>query len=53
MLESVVALHVIFFSIGLVQAALAMLILFNQRLFPTNIVLYFYEKIFKSNKNGV
>lgn len=39
MLRAVVSLHVIFFIIGLVQAALAMTILFKQRLFPTNIIL--------------
>jgi len=48
MLDSVVALHIIFFIIGLIQGILAMIILFKQRLFPTNIILHFYEKI--SNK---
>lgn len=48
MLDSVVALHVIFFIIGVIQGTLAMIILFKQRLFPTNIILHFYEKI--SNK---
>lgn len=45
MLESVVALHIIYFIIGLIQGILAMVILFNQRMFPANIILYFYKKI--------
>lgn len=39
MLRLVVSLHVIFFIIGLIEAILAALILFAQRLFPANIIL--------------
>lgn len=39
MLNTVVSLHVIFFIIGIIEAVLAMIILFKQRLFPTNIIL--------------
>lgn len=39
MLQAVAFLHVLFFFIGLVQAALSMALLFEHRLFPTNIVL--------------
>lgn len=47
MLQSIVSLHVIFFAIGLVQAALAMLLLFQQRLFPANLVCHIYEEMRK------
>ncbi len=43
MLQAVVALHVIFFIIGLIQGILSTIILFDKRLFPTNIILDFYE----------
>lgn len=39
MLQAIVSLHVIFFCFGLVQAALAMAILFLRRQFPANIAL--------------
>jgi hypothetical protein len=45
MLNTIVFLHILFFIIGLIQAALSMAVLFEQRLFPTNIVLEFYKKI--------
>jgi len=45
MLNTVVALHVIFFIIGLVEAALSMAILIEHNLFPTNLIMYFYKKI--------
>ncbi|MCM0650273.1 hypothetical protein NBE98_18055 [Clostridium swellfunianum] len=45
MLNTVVYLHVIFFIIGLIEAALAMIILFKQRMFPANLVIYVYKKI--------
>lgn len=48
MIDSVVVLHIIYFIIGLIQGILAMIILFKQRMFPTNIILHFYKKI--SNK---
>ncbi len=37
MLNSIVHLHIIFFTIGLVQAVFAMIILFDKKLFPANI----------------
>lgn len=45
MLNAVNFLHVIYFAIGLIQAALSMLILFEQRLFPANIILNFIKTI--------
>lgn len=47
MLRTVAFLHVIFFAIGFIQAVLSMIILFEQRLFPTNIVRNFYNKMTK------
>ena len=44
MLRSVVFLHVLYFLIGLIQASLAMAVLYEQRLFPAN--------IFRSLKKG-
>ena len=49
MLNGVVFLHVLFFCIGLIEAVLSMIILFEQRLFPTNIVISFYKEIRKGN----
>jgi hypothetical protein len=46
MLNSVVYLHVIFFMIGLVEAVLAMIILFKQRMFPANLILYIKQKYY-------
>ena len=48
MLNSIVFLHVLFFSIGLIQATLAISIIFHKGLFPTNIILNYYNKL--SNK---
>jgi hypothetical protein len=45
MLNSIAALHVIFFTIGLVEASLSMIILYEQRLFPINLFLNFYKRI--------
>jgi hypothetical protein len=45
MLREIVFLHVLFFIIGLVEAVLAMIILFEQHLFPSNIILKYYKKI--------
>jgi len=39
--------HILFFIIGLIQAILSMFILFEQRLFPSNILLKVYEEIKK------
>ncbi len=47
MIRSIVFLHVLFFIIGLVDAVLAMIILFHQQLFPSNIIIKFYKKISK------
>nr|WP_319487314.1 hypothetical protein [uncultured Caproiciproducens sp.] len=47
MINAVAFLHVLFFGIGLIEAALAMMILFEQRLFPANIVLKFYDEVRK------
>lgn len=44
MLQSVVFLHVLFFVIGLVEAAVAAAIVFEQRLFPANLILDFLGK---------
>lgn len=44
MINTVVSLHIIFFIIGLVEAILAMIILFKQRMFPANIILNFLNK---------
>jgi hypothetical protein len=46
----VAALHVIFFTIGLVEAVLAMIILFEQRLFPANLILNIYKEVRKKFK---
>ncbi len=43
MLNAIHYLHVIYFFIGLVEAGLAMMILFEQRLFPANLILR-YDK---------
>ena len=45
MLNTVAFLHILFFIIGLVQATLSMIILFEKRLFPSNIILSFYKKL--------
>jgi hypothetical protein len=47
MLNMIAALHVIFFAIGLVEAVLAMIILFKQRLFPANLILNIYKEVRK------
>lgn len=44
-LRDVVALHVIFCAFGLVQGALALVMLGEKRLFPLNIILNIYDKI--------
>lgn len=44
MLSMVAYLHVVFFTIGLIEAILSALILFNQHLFPTNIIYNIIEK---------
>ena len=47
MLGAVNILHIIFFIIGLIQAALAMMLLFEHRLFPTNLAINFFKRIKK------
>ena len=47
MIRSIAFLHILFFIIGLVEAVLAMIILFKQRLFPSNIILKYYNKMGK------
>jgi len=47
MLNEVVFLHILFFIIGLMEAVLSMVILFEQHLFPANFVLKFYKEIRK------
>jgi len=49
MIHAVVFLHILFFIIGLIQAGLSMIILFEKHLFPTNLILNFYKK-FKNIK---
>lgn len=44
MLNTVVYLHVIFFVIGLIEAVLAMIILFKQRMFPANLISMFIKE---------
>jgi len=44
MLNGVVFLHVLFFIIGLIQAFLSIIILFEKRLFPINLILDFYDE---------
>jgi len=46
-LNTVVFLHILYFAIGLIQAILSMIILFEHRLFPTNIISKFYEELKK------
>jgi hypothetical protein len=43
MLNSVHYLHVIFFIIGLAEAGISMRILFEQRLFPANLIRGYFE----------
>lgn len=50
MLNEIVHLHIVFFAIGLAEAALSAIILFKQRLFPADLVLSFW-KSGKQNKN--
>jgi hypothetical protein len=46
-LNTVVFLHILFFTIGLIEAVLSIFILFKQRLFPTSTILKFYKKLSK------
>ena len=44
MISAVVFLHILFLIIGLIQAILSIIILFEKHLFPTNIILNFIKK---------
>jgi hypothetical protein len=48
MLNEVDFLHILFFIIGLIQAVLSMIILFEQSLFPANLIKNIYKRL-KSN----
>ena len=43
MLEAVAFLHILFFMIGVIEAVLSAIILFEQRLFPANLILDFIK----------
>lgn len=43
MLNAIAFLHILFFGIGIVEAVLSMIILFEQRLFPANLILKVYK----------
>lgn len=45
MLNMVAFLHILFFAIGIFEAGLSMIILFEKRLFPVNILLDLYDKM--------
>lgn len=45
MINSIVFLHVLFFIIGLIQSVLSALIIFEQRLFPSKLILNFYNRL--------
>ena len=44
MIQAVVFLHVLFFIIGLVQAFLSFFLLYERKLFPSNVVVWFFKK---------
>lgn len=48
MLRSVVFLHVLFFLIGIVEAAISAVMLFEKRLFPANIAIDIFNSIRKN-----
>ncbi|HEY8890557.1 MAG TPA: hypothetical protein VIM70_09910 [Clostridium sp.] len=50
MLDAIAFRNVLFLVIGLIQVVLSMIILFEKRQFPTNIILYFYKKIIVMSK---
>lgn len=45
MINSIIFLHVLFFIIGLTQSVLSALIIFEQRLFPSKLILDFYNRL--------
>jgi hypothetical protein len=52
MLGAVAFLHILFFAIGIVEAGLSMLLLFEKRLFPVNILLDLYDKMKMSKSHS-
>ena len=42
-MNDIVFLHVLFFMIGVIEAGLSMIIIFEKRLFPANLILNVYE----------
>lgn len=47
MLRSIMFLHVLFLTIGLIQAVLSMIIIFKQGLFPAKLLINLFKKISK------
>lgn len=45
MLRTVAAPHILYFLIGLVEAALSAIVLFQQQLFPTKLIIDIYKKV--------
>ena len=52
MLRTVIYLHVIFFIIGLVQAFISFMILFEEKLFPSNIILNILKRLQRKFPNS-
>ncbi len=46
MIQDIVFLHVFFFFVGIVQAFLSFLLLYERKLFPSNIVLWLIKRLF-------
>lgn len=44
MLDTIAFLHILFFIIGVIKAVLSAIILFEQRLFPANLILNFIKR---------
>lgn len=47
MINSVNFLHIIYFIIGVIEVVLSTIIMFKQCLYPTNLILNFYNKVRK------
>jgi hypothetical protein len=47
MINEIAFLHVLFFTIGLIQAALSATMLFEKQLFPSNLIIKFYKQVKK------
>lgn len=52
MLRTIVSLHVIFLIIGLIQSIISIIILFNQHIFPTNIIINIISKLSEKYPNN-